>query len=295
MQLRKLQSAVTKQWHLAICQETSLLERCLSPKCEFPFTYLSAQRWSLLSHVIKWLCCVTLAKKELWLLSSIPCLHSFKLALPTSDILCNIWKAEVKYSPFFLCSEVWGMWLGPGPMTAYIHYQGSSGSPRWCAAALGPTVSPAPAGSAPSTFQSLARYMHGSLVTGTIFSFQSSSLSEIGNGIPIYIWPVSAHVFSYSHEFLVQSLSSISSFFPQLLIWLTTSIPILDAEVRAYKVQSISSHNYVRPKPYNKSFVLITQDGLCLWLNLDISSQFFKTRWFLRSYKPPARYKHWIS
>lgn len=171
MQLGKLQSAVTKQWHLAICQETSLLERCLSPKCEFPFTYLSAQRWSLLSHVIKWLRCVTLAKKELWLLSSIPCLHSFKLALPTSDILCNIWKAEVKYSLFFLCSEVWGMWLGTGPMTAYIHYQGSAGSPRGCAAALGPTVSPAPAGSAPSTFQSLARYMHGSLVKGTIFSF----------------------------------------------------------------------------------------------------------------------------
>ena len=187
------------------------------------------------------------------------------------------------------------MWLGTGTVTAHIHHQGSTGSPRWCAAALGLTVSPAPAGSAPSTFQPLPKYMHGSLVKGTISSFQSSSLSEIGNGIPIYIWPVSAHVFSYSHEFLVHSFSSISSFFPQLLIWLTTSIPILDAEVRAYKDQSISSHNYVRPKPYNKSFVQITQDGSSLWLNLDISSPFFKTRWFLRSYKPPARYKHWIS
>lgn len=185
------------------------------------------------------------------------------------------------------------MWLATGTATAHIPYQGSPGSPRCCAAALGPPVSPAPAGSAPPAF--LARFMHGSFVKGTVFSFQSSSLSEIGNGIPIYIWPISAHVFSCSHEFLVHSLSSISSFFPQLLIWLTTSILILDAEVRAYKVQSISSHNYVRPKPYNKSFVLITQDGLYLCLNLDISSQFFKTRWFLRSYKPPARYKHWIS
>ena len=108
MQLRKLQSAVTKQWRLAICQEISLLERCLSPKCEFPFTYLSAQRWSLLSHVIKWLRCITLTKKELWLFSSIPSLHSFKLALPTNDILCNIWKAEVKYSLFFFYALKFG-------------------------------------------------------------------------------------------------------------------------------------------------------------------------------------------
>ena len=108
MQLRKLQSAVTKQWRLAICQEISLLERCLSPKCEFPFTYLSAQRWSLLSHVIKWLRCITLTKKELWLFSSIPSLHSFKLALPTNDILCNIWKAEVKYS-LFIFFMLWSL------------------------------------------------------------------------------------------------------------------------------------------------------------------------------------------
>ena len=259
-----------------------------------PLYIFEFQRWSLLNHVIKWLYYVTLTKKELWLLSSISSLHSFKLALPTSDIVCNIWKAEVKYSLFFnalkfgACGWVQAQWQ-------LIHtIKDPLAHPGDVQQHLDP-VSPAPAGSAPSTFQPLAKYMHGSLVKGTIFSFQSSSLSEIGNGIPIYIWPVSAHVFSYSHEFLVHSLSSISSFFPQLLIWLTTSIPILDAEIRAYKDQSISSHNYVRPKPYNKSFVRITQDGLCLWLNLDISSPFFKTRWFLRSYKPPARYKHWIS
>ena len=62
------------------------------PECSEMIPFESCYQVTVLCH---------LTKKELWLLSSISSLHSFKLALPTSDILCNIWKAEVKYSLFF--------------------------------------------------------------------------------------------------------------------------------------------------------------------------------------------------
>lgn len=89
------------------------------------------------------------------------------------------------------------------------------------------------------------------------------------------------HLFSWvSSSFSFLSISSFFFFFSNCWSdWpMATSVPTLDAEARAYKDQSISPHNCVRSKPHNKSLVLITQDGLLLWLNLDTSSEFFKTR-----------------
>lgn len=42
---------------------------------------------------------------------------------------------------------------------------------------------------------------------------------------------------------------------------MATSIPTLDAEAIAYMDLSTSSHNCVRPKPYNQLLTLITHDG----------------------------------
>lgn len=76
-----------------------------------------------------------------------------------------------------------------------------------------------------------------------------------------------------------------------------TSVPTLAAEASASMNQSTSSHNCVWSKPYNKSLILITQDGSTSlmepWQIIPILQ--IQVVPVFDFYKPPARYKHWIS
>lgn len=82
------------------------------------------------------------------------------------------WRSKLPFL-FFNALKVSVSGWAPGIAAAHIHCWGSAGSPRWCAAALEPTVPPAPAEYAPSISHSLARYTHSSVVKGAVFSFQS--------------------------------------------------------------------------------------------------------------------------
>lgn len=149
-------------------------------------------------------------------------------------------------------------------MTAHIHW-GSAGSPQWCAAAFGPTVPPALAGSAPSSSQSLARSTHSSLVNeGYHLLFAVIDSIEIGSGQTQLGIPVCANGFSCPREFLIYPYSCpFQAFLPNCWSdWpMAILVPAVDAKATAFGAQSTRSHRCRRFKPCNKSFILIVQDS----------------------------------
>ena len=94
--------------------------------------------------------------------------------------------------------------------------------------------------------------------------FAVSDSIEIGRGQTQMGIPVCAKGFSCPREFLVNPhccpfqafLPNCWSDWPRAILVLA-----LDAKVTAFVDWSSSSHNCVKFKPYNKSFILITQDG----------------------------------